>query len=439
MRKLLIFISILVLILESCNGTFVTKNVIDSRNFNFIHAGQAQTLLFELKEIKTFTRSNGIFTLHRNSGPVDRSTRFDFAIYASVSDGKTMNEIYEFPCQKDVDFDQFIANLKVKHSKNRNHFAIGNKNETVGVFSTFKKISFLSYFPLGENFEFSDFSKLDLNQLNNSREELMKHISGDKKLLISDKSLHDILIQVPPNDELNYELSYSIVNETIFENQTYQKAIIKHCIKDKNWQKNALKSLKNKKAHLDNAQFISKLHAIGGMKEVVKEDEFQLKMFLSNGDLSYFLSRFDAQEIILSEKVKAGLKNDLLQKIKNPCKLSENQLNFFNDYFILLEKMKVKNGFDLFFENYQKSTCLNATLHELTNEFLFPSATIGESDKRKWINFVVKNFKSIPSISRSWDYSTLEKDLSCEQKRELMTKFRKDIDVFENKEIPTCN
>ncbi len=107
MRKLLVFLSILVLILESCNGTFVTKNVIDSRNFNFIHAGKAQTLLFELKEIKTFTRRNGIFTLHRDSGPVDRSTRFDFAIYASVSDGKTMHEIYEFPCQKDIDFDDF--------------------------------------------------------------------------------------------------------------------------------------------------------------------------------------------------------------------------------------------------------------------------------------------------------------------------------------------
>ncbi|MES2589906.1 MAG: hypothetical protein V4622_13085 [Bacteroidota bacterium] len=440
MKKVLYSLLILIFILQSCNGSFVTKSVIDSQNYTFIHAGKQQNLLFELKEIRTFTRQNGIFTLNRQSGPVNRNVSYDYAIYASVSDGKSMIEIFEFPCNKDADLDDFLKELKIKRSKKRDHFAVAYKNETVGVFSTFKRESFLVHYPLEENgFEYSDFSKLNLTKLANAREDLLKHITGTKKLLISDKKLHDILMKIPASDELNYELSYSIAKEEIFENKTYQKSIIKHCSKDKNWQKNALKSLKNKKQELDTDQFISKLHAIGGMQEVVKEDEFQLKMFLSNGDLSYFSRRFEKSDILIAEKIKNDLKNNLLKKIKNPCKLSSNQLNTLSDYFKILEQLGEKNSFDVFFENYEKSTCLTSSLHDLNNEFLFPSPTIGESDKRKWIEFVVRNFKSIPSHNRSWDYSTLEGDLSCEQKRDLMTKYKKDIDVFDNKEIPVCN
>lgn len=435
MKKYVVLGLLSTILLLSCDGTYVTKNVLDSRIFEFIHAGKKQKVLFELKEIRTFTRRNGIF----RPGPIQRNVTYDYAFYASISGTEGLTEIYEFPCEKSKDLDEVIEELKVKHSEDRSHYAIGYKGETVAIFNSFKKVGFLAEYPLDPNgFSYGEFNKLNLDKLDSPREALKTHISGERKLLVSDKQLYTMLSQVPPTDELNYKLSFSIANEDMFRDKTYQEAIIKHCKKDKSWKGNALASIKNKKDILSNGQFISKLHLIGGMEEVVKEDEFQYKLFRSGGDFTYFEDRLADNDVIFPQKIKAKLVEDMTTRLTKPCTMSETDCRNMEKALSFSEKLGIEDPFGLFFKNYEKSSCLKNSLHELNDEFLFPSPILGESDKRQWIEFVVKNFGAIDKIDRSWAYRRMEDNITCEQKRELLTNYKKDIDSFGDMEIPVC-
>ncbi|MCE3296692.1 MAG: hypothetical protein K0R65_2406 [Crocinitomicaceae bacterium] len=434
MRKYLV-LGLLSTLLLSCDGTYVTKSVLDSQIFEFIHAGQKQKVLFELKEIRTFTRRNGIF----RPGPVQRNVSYGYAFYASISSPDGLTEIYEYPCEKTFDIDAAVAELQLKHSKDRSHYALGYKGETVAIFHSFKKVGFLAEYPLDEDgFSHGDFKKLDLDKLESPREALKKHISGERKLMVTDKQLYTMLSKLPPTDELNYELSFSIGNEDMFVEKTYQEAIINYCKKDKNWKASALHTIKNKKTGLSNDQFISKLHLIGGMEEVVKEDEFQYKLFRSTGDASYFKERLDNTEIIFPQKIKKKLLEDMNNKLTKPCALTEADCRNMENTFDFAKKLGIDDPFELFFKNYEKATCLKASLHELNDEFLFPSCILGESDKRQWIDFVVKNFGAIDKFDRSWAFRRLEEHMTCEQKRALLLKYKKDVDSFGNLEIPVC-
>ncbi|MGV3630117.1 MAG: hypothetical protein ACO1O6_02875 [Bacteroidota bacterium] len=435
MKKHLVLGLLSALLLLSCDGTYVTKSVIDSRMFEFMHAGQKQKVLFELKEIRTFTRRNGIF----RPGPVQRNVSYGYALYASINSPTGLTEIYEFPCEKSMDLDEVIEQLELKHSKDRAHYAIGYKGETVGIFHSFKKVGFLGEYPLNpDGFAHADFKKLDLDKLDSPREELKKHISGERRLLITDKQLYAMLSSVPPTDELNYELSFSIANEDMFAQQSYQEAIIRHCKKDKNWKANALRTIKNKQSNLSNAQFISRLHLIGGMEEVVKEDEFQYKLFKSGGDFAYFEDRLENSEVIFPQKIKKLLIEDMNRRLTEPCTMSESDCRSMENTFAFSEKLGIEQPFDLFFKNYQKAPCLKRTLYELNDEFLFPSPVLGESDKRQWVDFTVKNFGAMEKNNRSWAYRRLEEHITCEQKRDLLLKYKKDIDTFDDMEIPVC-
>jgi hypothetical protein len=435
MKKYLVLGLLSTILLLSCDGTYVTKSVIDSRIFEFFHAGKKQKVLFELKEIRTFTRRNGLF----KPGPVQRNVSYGYAFYASISGTDGLTEIYEYPCEKSMDLDEVIGELKLKHSKDRSHYALGYKGETVAVFHSFKKVGFLAEYPLDPNgFSHGQFNKLDLDKLDSPREALKKHISGERKLLVSDKQLYSMLSQIPPTDELNYELSFSIANEDMFRVESYREAIIKHCKKDKNWKANALSSIKNKKDILSNEQFISKLHLIGGMEEVVKEDEFRYKLFRSGGDFTYFEDRMSNSDVIFPQKIKAKLVEDMTARLTKPCALTEADCRNMENTLNFSEKLGIEDPFELFFKNYKQSNCLKNTLYELNDEFLFPSPILGESDKRQWIEFTVKNFGAIDKIDRSWAYRRMEDNITCEQKRELLTKYKDDIDSFGNMEIPVC-
>ncbi|MFN5417845.1 MAG: hypothetical protein ACK5B9_12375 [Flavobacteriia bacterium] len=435
MKKLILLSLFVTLVLAACDGTFVTKNVLDSNLYEFLHAGKTKKILFELKEIRTMTRTNGFF----KPGRMRKDVTFDYAVYASVSDGTQLVEIYELPCQKNFDLDDFVSEVQVKRSKKRDHFALAYKNETIGIFHSMKKVSFLADYPLNpKGFTQGDFAKLDFKLVEMPRIALKKHISGQEKLIISDKELHDVLIQLKPSDELNYELSFSIANKEMFQNKSYQEGIIKHCKKDTRWKTNALNSIKNRKADLSNEQYLSKLHAIGGMEEVVKEDDYQYTLFLSSGNIDYFKERVLESKISLSRPMREKLNTEIIYQISHPCEMSSSEIDHLEDYFELAEKFGTQNPFALFFKNYEKSTCQKYTMHDLNNELLFPSPIIGESDKRLWVNFVVKNFKSIPEHDRSWDYKRIEEHITCEQKRDLLLKYKKDIDTFDDMVVPEC-
>ena len=434
MKKHLVLGLLSVLVLLSCDGTYVTKSVLDSRMFEFVHAGKKQKVLLELKEIRTMTRRNGIF----RPGPVQRNVSYGYAFYASVSNGRSLFEVYEHPCEKSFDLDEVLGELQVKHSKDRSHYAIGYKGETVAIFHSFKKTGFLADYPLNEGFYQQDFTKLNLNSLESPRRALKKHLSGERALIVSDKQLYSMLSKLPPTDELNYELSFSIANENMFVSKSYQEAIIKHCRKDKRWKANALRSIKNKKGTLSNSQFISRLHAIGGMEEVVKEDEYQYELFRSGGELNYFNDRIGNPEVVFPRKIKTQLTEDVRDKLTSPCSLGQDDQRRMEQIFEFAEKLGIKDPFRLFFKNYETAACLGGSMYELNDEFLFPSPILGESDKRLWVGFVAKNFKSLDKNNRSWAYRRLEEHLTCEQKRDLLTNFKKDIDTFGDMEVPVC-
>lgn len=435
MKNLLFTSLLLSFILISCDGTFVTKNVIDSRMYEFIHANKKEKILFELKEIRTTTRRNGFF----KPGPMSKNVSFDYAIYASVSDGRSLVEIYEFPCQKDIDFDEFINEIKLKRSKKRDHFALAYKNETIGVFHVINKVSFLADYPLNpKGFQYGNFKNLDLNNYHSARQDLLNHINGSNPLVISDKELRDILVSLPPQDELNHELSFAISKSDIFQNLTYQKEVIDHCKKDIYWKKNALSSIKNRKTDLTNHQFIAKLHAIGGMEEVVKEDEYQYKLFKSGGNFSYFVDRLDNNDILFSKRIKEQVIIDVKYLLQHPCNFSSDQIRTVDQLFNFAEKLRINEPFALFFKSYKDSKCISNTLEDFNSEFLFGTPILGESDKRVWVDFVVKNFNKLQKNERSWAYRRIEEHITCEQKRELLVKYKSDIDTFDDMEIPEC-
>lgn len=423
--------------LVSCDGTFVTKKIIDSENYKFEHAGQEQNLLIELKQIKTFTRRNGVFSL--NPGPVERNTTFDYAIYASVNNGEGLHEIYEYPCSKDAKLDDFIAKIQIKRSKDRTHFALAFENEIIGIWHSMLKVSFLADYPLNPNGTVNyKLNELNFSSLKKPREDLLSYLSKKKKLLISDKQIHDILTKLKPNDELNYEISFSIADAEILSDEKYQTAVIKYCKQDKNWKINALKSIKNKKENLSTAQYVSRLHAIGGMEELVREDEYQYKLFKSNNDFLYFSDRISNTNFLLSEKIRKSLIIDVKHIITHPCALNSSEINNFYENLEFAEKLGIQKPFDLFFQAYEKENCFSKSLFKLTDEFMFPSVVIGESDKRKWVELVVKNFNSISSDDKRWAYRRLEEHITCDQKRMILLKYKKDIDVFNDMEIPVC-
>jgi hypothetical protein len=118
--------------------------------------------------------------------------------------------------------------------------------------------------------------------------------------------------------------------------------------------------------------------------------------------------------------------------------MPEKQLSFVKELMELSESMGVHDAFGIFMDAAASQKCNGEKLHRFNNAFMFPSVILGESDKREWVKYVVENFGLLSRYDKSWDYRQLEDHLTCEQKRDLLTKYKKDIDTFDDMEIPEC-
>lgn len=422
------------LILSSCDGTYVTKKVLDSHMFEFKHAGKKQKVLIELKEIKTTVRRNGFF----RPGRTQKNVSFDYAIFASVASDNGLREVFMEPSSKDADLDEFMSKIQIKRSKDHKHVALGYKHKMMLAYHSFKKVCFVAYPLDSDALSQKSFKNLDFNSFNSPREALKLHLQDKQILLITEKQLYKILTQLPADDELNHELSFAIVNKNLFQNEEYLSGIIKHCKKDENWKKNALHNIKNAGSGMSTADYIKKLHLIGGMEEVVKEDEYQMKLFLANGNPEYFRTRLDDSEVIFPPKIKEQLKAELEKTLNKGMGMSSAQTTNFKEILEMSDMMGLSNPFGIFMEALSNQKCNGEKLHDFNNEFMFPSVILGEADKRQWIEYMIQNFGKLSSFDKSWDYDRLDEYLTCEQKRGLLLKYKKDIDTFDNMEIPDC-
>jgi hypothetical protein len=248
-----------------------------------------------------------------------------------------------------------------------------------------------------------------------------------------------MLKQLPPSDELNHELSYTIGDNQLFSEKTYYTAIINHCKKDENWRKNALKTIKNKRENTSDEEYISKLYAIGGMKEVSKEDQYQLNLYYSTGNLNYFASRLEHGDVLFPSPIKKELSSHIRGELDKGAQMNPTSLASLKQLFDIAQKLGVKQPFDRFFTQLKKQKISGNQLHTINGTLMFPSSILGESDKREWIAFMIEHFGKMDAFDQRWDYDTMDDDLTCEQKKYLLTTYAKTLNPDKDKVIPDCH
>lgn len=432
MSKIYLKIAFLILIVAvtSCE-TFVSTKTLDREIFTFKHAGENISLPVELQEIRT----------SRRKGPLligNREVSYAYAMVLLSDDGQ---EMFHYPCEEKSSIDEFIGKLKIKRSKDRKHFAIGAEGQTAAIFHLFNKKRFLGYAPLINTDETAiSFKDLDVNSLEEPRALLLDHISGDKVIKSLDENpLTDMLCSISPQDELNQEAIYMLTDNRVAglsrDNET---RLINHCKKSENWRKRALFMLRENKQNLEDQSFINKLFALGGKEAVEKEDWNALKEFAKEGDISYFSMRMEMTNPPLSSSVQKEFKIKLASVVYNVCTLSDNQRKDILSMIRLLEKLGERHVFEQFVEKYDHSKCKSATIHEVNNALMFIS-DIKSSETRLWVDFMVRNFETVRRNDRSWVYDRIKEELTCSEKRGLLLKYKRDIDVYNDMEVPECN
>ncbi len=421
------FAVLLLLVLTSCE-TYVSTKTLDREVFTFKHAGKNISLPVELQEIRTSRRRGRLFS--------GRRVTYTYAM-AVISNGQ---ELIEYPCDENASIDDFIAKLKIKRSKDRNHFAIGIDSETIAIFHSFNKRHFVGYANLLNSDQSYDFKDLHLNSFPSSREILRDHISGDKYLKTMDETtLVNILCDLSPQDELNQEAVYMLTNDGVSKlSKRNEDRLIAHCKSSETWRKTALAMLKENKEDLDLEAYISKMYQLGGKNEVDKEDWKALKNFDRDRDIDYFRMRMNMMQPAISKEVSKQFKVKLEKSVFNVCEISENQRDNILESVQMLQELGEKRVFERFIESYEKSGCKSETIHDLNDEFVFIS-NLKAYEKRMWVDFMIRNFKYVPANDRDWDYDRIKEDLTCMQKRDLLLKYKKDIDNFGDMEIPNCN
>lgn len=428
MSKLFLKLTIVLLVVLTACETYVSTKTLDRKEFTFKHAGKRITIPVELQEIRTSTRRGGLFS--------GRKVAYTYAMVL-ISNG---HELVQSPCEENASIDDFIAGLKIKRSKDRNHFAIGAGHETFAIFHSFNKKHFVGYAALLDPDESYDFENLHLNTFPSSRSIVLAHVSGDKVLKAMDEqTLVDILCSVSPQDELNREAIYMLTdNRASGLSRENEDRLIAHNVKSDNWRKTALAILKDNRDDLETEAYLFRLYKLGGAQEVNNEDWKALKNFDRDRNLDYFSARLAMTEPKLSKEVSRQFREKLEKSVFNVCTLSKNQQKNILESMQMLRDMGEKQVFERFLESYDRSKCKSETIHEINNSLMFIS-TIKPSEKRAWVDFMVRNFQSVPAQERDWDYDRIQDDLSCTQKRALLLKYKKDIDTFGDMEIPDCN
>lgn len=429
MSRIYLKLAVLVLLITASCETYVSTKEIDSDVFTFMHAGKEISLPVELQEIRTSKRRGGLFE--------GRDITYKYAMVVLSEDHR---ELFQLPCQKSDDIEDFIEKFQVKRSKDRKHFALGVEDQTIAVYHLFNKQRFIGYAPLlNTESAATSFGSIDLNGMENPRTIILDHISGDRQLQSLDENkVVDLLCTVSPQDELNQEAIHMLTgNNTTLTNENAQR-LIDHCKSSENWRKRALAELRENRESQDDQAYIYKLYALGGQEAVEKEDKKALAGFGSNGNPEYFVMRMKMSSPKLSNELKKQFKSKIEYSISNICQTSDKTREDVLVSIHLLEEMGDKNAFKNFVEKYDNSSCKASTIHDLNNTFLFIS-DITPNEKRIWIDFMLRNFASIPKKHKSSDYNRIESELTCPQKRDLLSKYKKEIDTFNDMEIPSCN
>lgn len=419
---------VLLLALTSCQ-TYVSRKVIDSEKFTFLHAGEEITLPVELQEIRTSTR-RGRFLSGQG-----RNVSYSYAMVVSYN-GK---ELIISPCQENSDIDDFVEKLQVKRSADRSHFAVGFDQQTVGIFHCFKNQKFIGYAPAINLDETIDFSTLNPDALPKVRSILMDHISGDNILQsLDEKTLVDMLCSVSPQDELNQEAIYMLIDNRLHADHNSESRLIDHGKKSDIWRKTALNLLKEHKEDQGIEPYLSKMYKLAGKQAVDEEDWQELRNYQKTLSLDYFSVRMKMNSPAMGIPVRLRLKQMLQKTVFNVCAISENQRYEILGSLQMLQDLGEARVFERFIESYEKSSCKSETIHEINNAFMFIS-NLKPTEKRAWVDFMIRNFKHVPPNDRDWDYDRIKEDLSCNEKRTLLLKYKKDIDTFGDMEIPDCN
>lgn len=428
MSKLILFVGIAFALL-SCE-TMTSTSTMDTEFFSFLHAGKNISLPVEIVEKRTSKRRGPLFG--------GRDVTYDYAFVVKSENGE---KLFEFPCNKESVIQDFIADLRVKRSKDRKHFAVGIDDQTVAIFYVFKQFHFVGYSQAqdGETQAYA-FSTIDFDAFDKPRDMLRDHVNGDKILPIIDEStLINILCSLPPEDELNREAISLITSSNPAHKLSVanEKKLLSHCKRSSTWRKKAYESLTDNKDELDDESYIRKLIVLAGKQAVEKEDWAQLKTFTSTNNSDYFSMRLAMHEPKLKSEIKDRFKEILEKSVNNICQLSDKEVKNILTKIRLLEKMDSQLTFEKFVEKYDQSKCKRSTIHEVNNAFMFTS-DLKSSEKKRWVAFMIRNFEFVPPTDRSWDYDRIKDELSCKDKRSILLKYRKDIDVFNDMEIPIC-
>jgi hypothetical protein len=430
MRKIIFLFSAAFLVLVTSCQTITTSKVLDTEMFEFMHGGKVISLPVDLVEIKISKRRGKLFS--------GRDVTYEY-VYALKS--PQQRTLMRYQCTEDSEIDWFISQLEVKKSKDRSHFAIGIGNKTAAIFDVFKNNFFVSYSKfLDGNNKIYSFKTLNLNQLKSPRRAILDHLSGYHELKgLDDKVLVDILCSVSPDDELNSEASYMLIDKDLNNlSAANEDRIIEHCRKSTKWRKNIVLTMSQSRDDIPVESYIRWMEKLVGRSGVDQEDKYRLKEFLQTGDVDYFSTRLNFGDYPVSMAVKKEFKSTLEEMVYNVCSLPESGQEDMMGKIELLKDLGEYDAFDNFLEGYKKSSCIKQTIHEFNNSFMFLS-NLSSSETRKWVDFVYQNFDKIEPNNRSWDYDRIEEDLSCNQKRALLTHFKSDIDIFDDMVIPICN
>lgn len=412
----------------------MTKDVLASERFVFLHAGKTMDILVELQEVRTSRRNDQRL--------FERTVSYDYAVvFSAIIDGESKT-LHEIASHKEEDLKPIINKIQIKRSKKRTQVAIGYEDQLVVIFGVFKGNHFVSKAPLlaSEVNQIPEWSTLNLENEPSPRQEILRFIEGDKQgLFITGKTLSSILTSVKPEDELNWAFLESISSgDRLGINSSEEEKIILHNRTSKAWRNKAIQSVRAHRANFDPPSLIRQTYLLGGKDAIIKEDHLAFKQFQNQGDLTYFETRIQLNQIPLDAKTKKEMIQAVQKKQQNFCQLPRGEQDQITSYLRFLKAHGNRNIVFDFIQQMRKSSCVKNKLHSLNNEFLFATSSWSKKEQKEWAAFAYEQFHLLPSSERKWNYDLLEKFLTCNEQRTLLTKYKKDIDVFNDKQVPVC-
>lgn len=430
MRHLL---PLLLLFLVSCNHITTTKTLKTER-YSFEHAKNKYQLSIQLREQRNSDRvSDRLF---------DREITFEYTLAVEWNEKGQDVLLLEIPWKKEQKLEEFTKEIAIKRSKNRRHFALAYGNNVFAIGNVFVGQAFIRNSSLDSDFKDieSKLETLQLDKLPAVRTDLRAHLTGEKKLAhLSGQEFAAILMKLPPQDELNQELIYALAEDR--DLGIYSKTLselIAKLSESTNWKKKAFTEVK-KYRNLDNpTDWVNKLALLGGKKALDEEDWIQVNQIKKTHDITYFSIRIQKEDFPLNTQVKKQLIEAVKMTLRNPCINQKGQKISMLMQIRFLEKLSNQAAFDDFLTAYEKSNCIPQTISNLHSEFLFLDGKISAHEKRRWLHVVLKHFPSIPAQDRADIYADLEKSMTCQQKKRILEKYRKDIDPENEKVLPVC-